>query len=98
MHARREAGCGLVVLGRDRPERLDLAEDILDPVPVPVGVPVKGPWKRAVRLRRNHGVCSAVRKPIKQGVRVTGRVADPCREIHRVQERRYRHEIMALAR
>ncbi len=33
---------------------LDCGEDILDPVPVPIGVPVKGPLMRAVFLRGNH--------------------------------------------
>ena len=80
MNARREAGRRLVIPRCNRPELLDFAEDILDPVPFPVGVSVKGARKRAVFLWRNHGVCSAVREPIKQGVRVTGLVADPCRE------------------
>jgi len=71
MNARREAGRGLVVSGRDRPERLDLAEDSLDPVPVPIGVPVKGARKRSVFLRGNHRFRSTVREPIKQGIRVT---------------------------
>jgi len=84
MNARREAGRRLVVSRRNHPERLDLAEDILNPVPIPIGVSVKGARKRSVFLRGNHRLDSVFRKPIKHGVRVTGRVADPCREIHRV--------------
>ena len=64
MNARREAGCGLVVPRCNRPERLDLAEDILNPVPVPIGVPVKGARKRSVFLRGNHRLDSVFRKPI----------------------------------
>ena len=64
MNSRREAGRRLVVPGRNRPERLDLLEDILNPVPFPVGVSVKGARKRAVFLRRNHRLDSVFRKPI----------------------------------
>ncbi len=95
MNARREAGCGLVIPRCHRPERLDLAEDILDPVPVPVGVSVKGPLMRAVFLRRNHGVCSAVRKRIQQGVRVKGRVADQCYHGNVLEKVGHCHPIMA---
>ncbi|MCY4153688.1 MAG: hypothetical protein OXE94_15880, partial [Aestuariivita sp.] len=84
MNARREAGRRLVVSGRDRPELLDFAEEILDPVPVPIGVSVKGPLMRAVFPRRNHRLDSVFRKPIESGVRVKGLVADQCLEIHRV--------------
>ena len=78
MNARREAGRRLVIPRCNCPERLDFAEDSLNPVPVPIGVSVKGARKRAVFLRRNHRLRSAVGERIKQGVRVTGRVADPC--------------------
>ena len=78
MNARREAGRRLVIPRCNRPELLDSGEDIPDPVPVSIGVPVKGPLMRSVRLRRNHRLRSAVGERIKQGVRVTGRVADPC--------------------
>ncbi len=64
MNARREAGCGLVIPRRNRPERLDLAEDSLNPVPVPIGVSVKGARKRSVFLRGKHRFDSVFRKPI----------------------------------
>jgi len=64
MNARREAGRRLVVSRCNRPERLDFAEDIRGPVPVPIGVPVKGARKRAVFLRGNHRLDSVFRKPI----------------------------------
>ena len=64
MNAGREAGCGLVVSRRNRPELLDFAEKILNPVPFPIGVSVKGPLMRAVFLRGNHRLDSVFRKPI----------------------------------
>ena len=64
MNARREAGCGLVVSRRNRPELLDFAEEILNPVPFPVGVSVKGARKRSVFLRGKHRFDSVFRKPI----------------------------------
>ncbi len=95
MNARREAGRRLVVSRRNRPERLDLAEDILNPVPVPIGVSVKGARKRSVFLRRNHRLRSAFGEPIQQGVRVTGRVADQCHEGNVLKKVGHRHPIMA---
>ena len=95
MNARREAGCGLVIPRCNRPELLDLAEDILNPVPVPIGVSVKGARKRSVFLRGNHRLRSAFGEPIKHGVRVTGRVADPCREGNVLKKVGYRHLIVA---
>ncbi len=64
MNSRREAGRGLVIPRCNRPELLDFAEEILDPVPVPIGVSVKGARKRSVFLRRNHRLDSVFRKPI----------------------------------
>ncbi|MCY4304066.1 MAG: hypothetical protein OXC62_04680 [Aestuariivita sp.] len=60
MTARREARYCLVVARRNRPERLDFGENILNPVSVAVGVSVKYPLKTSVRLRRNHRLRSAV--------------------------------------
>ena len=64
VNAGREAGCGLVVSRCNRPELLDFAEEILDPVPFPIGVSVKGARKRSVFLRGNHRLDSVFRKPI----------------------------------
>ena len=98
MNPRREAGRRLVISGRNRPELLDFGEEILDPVSFPVGVSVKGALMRAVRLRRNHRLNAAFCERVQQGVRVKSLVADQCREVDRVQKRRYRHEIVTLAR
>ena len=96
MNSRREAGCGLVVPGPNRTELLDFGEDILDLVPFPVGVSVKGARKYSVFPRRNHRLNSTFCEQIQQGVRVKVSITDQCRELHRVQERRYRDEIVAL--
>jgi len=95
MNAGSKAGCGLVVPGCDRPERLDCGEDSLDPVSFPVGVLVKGSLKRAVFLRGKRRRRSAFCECIQQPVQVTGRVADQWREDNVVQKIGHRHAIMA---
>ncbi len=68
--ADRKLGGGLVVARGDPAELLDLAEEPLDEVARPVGLPIKRPWRLLAGPRRNDRGCSRRLDQIKNGIGV----------------------------
>ena len=66
---------GLVVARGDPEKLLDLAEEPLDEVARPVGLPIKRPWRLPAGPRRNDRGCSRRLDQVKNGVGVIRPVA-----------------------
>ena len=76
MHGGQEVAGGFVVARGDPPELLDFAEEPLDEIARPVGVPIKRAWRLPAGPRRNDRGCARPLDQLEDGVGVIRPVAD----------------------